>query len=69
MQVLGEDLIGLAIRAPLCQYEKIYLLPMFSIQMNKGTGVVTSVPSDSPDDYSMLNDIKKKKQLQEKYKL
>jgi len=28
-----------------------YLLPMLSVSMNKGTGVVTSVPTDAPDDY------------------
>lgn len=26
-----------------------------------GTGVVTSVPSDAPDDYAALRDLKKKK--------
>ena len=26
-----------------------------------GTGVVTSVPSDSPDDYTALRDVKNKK--------
>ena len=26
-----------------------------------GTGVVTSVPSDSPDDFAALRDLKKKK--------
>jgi leucyl-tRNA synthetase len=35
----------------------------------KGTGVVTSVPSDSPDDIAALNDLKKKKTLREKYGL
>jgi leucyl-tRNA synthetase len=34
--------------------------------MDKGTGVVTSVPSDSPDDFAMLNDLKTKKGLREK---
>uniref|UniRef100_A0A914R9A4 Leucyl-tRNA synthetase n=1 Tax=Parascaris equorum TaxID=6256 RepID=A0A914R9A4_PAREQ len=32
-----------------------------------GTGVVTSVPSDAPDDYAALVDLKKKKALREKY--
>lgn len=41
-------------------YEKIYALPMLTIKDNKGTGVVTSVPSDSPDDYAALTDLKKK---------
>lgn len=35
--------------------------------MSKGTGVVTSVPSDSPDDYAMLRDLQTKKGLREKY--
>jgi len=35
--------------------------------MVKGTGIVTSVPSDSPDDYAMLKDLQTKKGLREKY--
>ena len=42
---------------------------MFSISMEKGTGVVTSVPSDAPDDYAVLVDLKKKKALREKFNL
>lgn len=34
-----------------------------------GTGVVTSVPSDSPDDYTALRDLKKKEALRQKYGL
>lgn len=34
---------------------------MMNISMSKGTGVVTSVPSDSPDDYAALTDLKNKK--------
>lgn len=30
---------------------------MLSISMEKGTGVVTSVPSDAPDDYAVLVDL------------
>lgn len=37
--------------------------------MTKGTGVVTSVPSDSPDDYAMLRDLQTKAGLREKYKV
>jgi leucyl-tRNA synthetase len=32
----------------------IHVLPLLTILMNKGTGIVTSVPSDSPDDYIAL---------------
>jgi leucyl-tRNA synthetase len=34
--------------------------------MTKGTGIVTSVPSDSPDDYAMLRDLQTKPGLREK---
>ncbi len=42
---------------------------MLTIRDDKGTGVVTSVPSDSPDDYAALNDLKKKPALRHKYSL
>ena len=42
------------------RYGKVYTLPMLTIKENKGTGVVTSVPSDSPDDYAALRDLKSK---------
>jgi leucyl-tRNA synthetase len=45
----------------------IYALPMMTIKEDKGTGIVTSVPSDSPDDYAALQDLKKKQPLREKY--
>lgn len=31
-----------------------------SVCLCQGTGVVTSVPSDSPDDFAALRDLKKK---------
>ena len=40
---------------------------MQTISMAKGTGVVTSVPSDSPDDWAALRDLQTKKGLREKY--
>lgn len=48
-------------------YETIYTLPMLTISMKKGTGVVTSVPSDAPDDWIALMDLKRKPALREKY--
>lgn len=41
-------------QAPNCPLPQVYVLPMLSILMNKGTGIVTSVPSDSPDDFMTL---------------
>lgn len=34
-----------------------------------GTGVVTSVPSDSPDDYAALQDLKKKIDFRKKFNI
>lgn len=42
---------------------------MQTIAMNKGTGIVTSVPSDSPDDWAALRDLQTKAGLREKYKV
>ncbi|KAK6031486.1 leucine--tRNA ligase, partial [Ostertagia ostertagi] len=66
-KILGSELLGAALSAPLASYTKIYALPMLTIKDDKGTGVVTSVPSDSPDDFAALSDLKKKKPLREKY--
>jgi leucyl-tRNA synthetase len=56
-EVSGEDIMGLALKAPLSTYDKVFSLPMMTISMFKGTGIVTSVPSDSPDDYAALRDL------------
>ena len=56
----GWDLVGVPLSAPLAPYERVYTLPMEGVLATKGTGVVTSVPSDSPDDYITLMDLAKK---------
>lgn len=66
-EFVGSELFGLPLHAPLSHYETIYVLPMMTIKEDKGTGVVTSVPSDSPDDYAALTDLKNKANLREKY--
>lgn len=53
--------MGIPLKAPMTSYDKIYTLPMLTIKENKGTGVVTSVPSDAPDDYAALRDLQNKK--------
>ena len=59
---MGEELLGLRVKAPMsCYSEGVYTLPMLSISAAKGTCVVTSVPSDSPDDFATLRDLKNKK--------
>jgi len=56
-KVMGQELLGLKLKAPLTKYEYVYALPMQTISMSKGTGVVTSVPSDAPDDWAALRDL------------
>jgi leucyl-tRNA synthetase len=55
---LGDELLGLPLSAPHSTYEKVYTLPLLTISMGKGTGVVTSVPSDAPNDYLALKALK-----------
>ena len=54
MELTGQDLIGVPVRSPNATHDRVYVLPLLTILTNKGTGVVTSVPSDSPDDYMAL---------------
>lgn len=67
LDVRGTDLIGLKLCAPLAKHEFVFALPMLTILTNKGTGIVTSVPSDAPDDFIALQDLKSKPALREKY--
>ena len=67
--IMGTELIGLPVKAPLTKYDEIYVLPLMTVSMKKGTGVVTSVPSDSPDDFRGLMDLKEKDALRAKFDL
>ena len=64
---LGRELLGTALRSPRAPRTPIYVLPMLTVSTGKGTGVVTSVPSDAPDDYRALQDLKEKAALRDKY--
>ncbi len=66
-ELTGQDIMGLGLKAPLSGFDRIYTLPMLTIKEDKGTGVVTSVPSDSPDDFAALRDLKNKQPFREKY--
>mmetsp|Transcript_28207 Transcript_28207/g.34848 ORF Transcript_28207/g.34848 Transcript_28207/m.34848 type:complete len:1100 (+) Transcript_28207:98-3397(+) len=63
----GDELLGLPLKAPNATYEKVYTLPLLTISMNKGTGVVTSVPSDAPDDYVALKTLQDKPDYADKF--
>lgn len=81
-KIMGAKLIGCVLEAPLTSHERLYVLPLFTIKEDfgmrvplclcdgkrtLGTGVVTSVPSDSPYDYTALKDLRKNTALREKY--
>ncbi|KAH7156962.1 hypothetical protein EDB81DRAFT_788475 [Dactylonectria macrodidyma] len=60
-EIAGTDIVGTLINAPLSLHtEGVRVLPMETVLPTKGTGVVTSVPSDSPDDYATVTDLAKK---------
>jgi leucyl-tRNA synthetase len=61
--------MGLPLSAPNAVHKRVYVLPMMTILMKKGTGVVTCVPSDAPDDWMATFDLRNKKALREKYNI
>ena len=61
VELPGSAVVGTLVSAPLSVHrEGVRILPMKSVLPTKGTGVVTSVPSDSPDDYATVKDLAKK---------
>lgn len=60
--IKGSALIGIPVNSPLTSYSNIYGLPFPFIKEEKGTGIVTSVPSDSPHDYIAFKTIHKNKE-------
>lgn len=61
--------MGLALEGPLAVHKKIYTVPMMTVSMKKGTGVVSCVPSDSPDDWMAITDLRNKEPLRKKYNI
>ena len=61
VELPGSAFVGTLINAPLSVHKAgVRILPMETVSATKGTGVVTSVPSDSPDDYATMRDLAKK---------
>ena len=56
----GSRIVGTRVTAPFATHPEVYVLPMENVLSTKGTGIVTSVPSDSPDDFQTLTDLRKK---------
>jgi leucyl-tRNA synthetase len=60
-ELVGSDVVGTLVDAPLSAHKDgVRILPMETVKPTKGTGVVTCVPSDSPDDYATSLDLVKK---------
>ncbi|KAH8687396.1 hypothetical protein BGZ60DRAFT_475400 [Tricladium varicosporioides] len=59
-ELVGSACVGTLVHAPLSVHKEVRILPMESVLPTKGTGVVTSVPSDSPDDFATITDLAKK---------
>ncbi len=64
----GADLIGLDGVAPMIN-RAVPVLPGSFIDQGRGTGIVTSVPSDAPDDYVALREIQADDALLKRYRL
>eukprot|EP00118_Oscarella_pearsei_P016818 m.163639 g.163639 ORF g.163639 m.163639 type:complete len:1177 (+) comp38854_c0_seq2:70-3600(+) len=67
LELNGMDIMGVGLKAPLTSFDVVYTLPMLTVKADKGTGIVTSVPSDAPDDYAALQDLKRKEAFRKKY--
>lgn len=59
LTIRGRCLLGKKVRCPQSAYPEVHILPLLTIKMDKATGVVTSVPSDSPDDFAAFSDMLK----------
>jgi leucyl-tRNA synthetase len=67
-KVKGYELIGKSVKAPGIKRE-IMILPSTFCATDKGTGIVTSVPGDAPDDYIGLVDLQNDEAECKKYSL
>lgn len=60
-QISGMALVGTLVDAPLSVHtDGVRILPMDTVLEAKGTGIVTSVPSDSPHDFATVTELAKK---------
>src|SRR5207247_6316847 len=67
-RVRGADLVGSEVIAPGIN-KAIPVLPATFIDHGRGTGIVTSVPSDAPDDYVALRELQRDDDLLSRYRL
>ena len=72
-KIPGSHLMGVKVESPIpatfSPYIHLFVLPFLNLLPDKGTGIVASVPSDSPDDYAALYDLRQKPALRTKFGL
>lgn len=66
--IKGKDMVGKYCRAPGIEKD-IVILPSSFCDSDVASGIVTSVPSDSPQDFVALKELQENKELCEKYGL
>ncbi|MED6185834.1 hypothetical protein PIB30_060800 [Stylosanthes scabra] len=67
LHLTGYDLIGLPLKSPLSFNEVIFVLPMSTLSMDKGTGIIASIPSDTPSDSLALQHLMAKYGLKDEW--
>ncbi len=67
-RIRGADLVGKEVVAPGIN-KAIPVLPTKFIDQARGTGIVTSVPSDAPDDYVALRELQSDERAMARYRL
>lgn len=67
-KIEGWELLGRKVIPPYSlKYKTVHVFPLLTIKMNKGSGIVTCVPSDAPDDWAALMDMKKDAKARDQY--
>ncbi len=66
--ILGKELLGKKCHAPFLEKD-ILILPSSHCDPHKGTGIVTSVPSDAPFDWIALHQLQESEEQCKKYHL
>jgi len=67
-EIKGSEFIGKKCQAPMI-HRPIPILPTRFIDQTKGSGIVTSVPSDAPDDWIALISLRKDEEYVKKFNL
>lgn len=68
-EISGLELINATVSCNLSHYKELMVLPLLTIKEDKGTGVVTSVPAEAPDDYVAFMEVINTQAILDKYNI